>query len=202
MTPAGLVLVWLGLCLSAWGAPAVAPAERTQPGEFSLAQLLSSLAKDGPAEVRYEERTFSSLVTEPLKANGILRFTPPATLEKHVLAPKDERYLVEADRVVVEVRQKRIRKVLALEDYPVLRAFVEAFRATLAGDARTLERFYQVRLEGTAERWILTMRPREQEVLEVVRSVRISGGHERLRQVEILSPDGDRSVMNIAAGGP
>ena len=114
---------------------------------WNVEQLIESLAKNRQAEVRFEETAFSNLLTRPLKTQGILRFTPPTGLEKHITAPHDERYLVEGDTVLFESKTKDTNRTLSLHDYPVLRAFIEAFRSTLANDLITLKRFYSVTLQ-------------------------------------------------------
>jgi hypothetical protein len=163
-------------------------------------QLLESLAKNRRAEVRFEETAFSNLLTEPLKTQGILRFTLPARLEKHVTAPYDERYLVEGDKVLFESKRKGSSRTLSLQDYAVLRAFVEAFRSTLANDVVTLQRFYHVTLQGEPRRWVLILHPLDNAVQELVESIRFSGKGGQVRSIEILAPDGDRSVMVITTG--
>ncbi len=167
---------------------------------WNVEQLLESLAKNRQAEVRFEETVFSSLLTEPLKTQGILRFTLPARLEKHVTAPYDERYLVEGDKVLFESKRKGSSRTLSLQDYAVLRAFVEAFRSTLANDVVTLQRFYHVTLQGEPQRWVLILRPLDNAVQELVKSIRFSGEGEQVRSIEILAPDGDRSVVVITTG--
>ena len=42
-----------------------------------------------------------------------------------------------------------------LQDYPVLWAFVESIRSTLAGDLQSLNRFYRVELDGSERDWRL-----------------------------------------------
>ena len=164
---------------------------------WNVEQLIEGLAKNRQAEARFEETAFSHLLTEPLKTKGILRFTPPARIEKHVTAPYDERYLVEGDKVLFERKTKGIDRTLSLQDYPMLRAFAEAFRSTLANDIVTLQRFYSVTLHGEPRRWVLILRPLDNAMQELVESIRFSGEGEQVRIIEILAPDGDRSVMVI-----
>jgi hypothetical protein len=171
------------------------------PG-WTVEQLIGSLAKGRQAEVRFEETAFSNLLTQPLKTQGILRFTPQAGLEKHVTAPHDERYLVEGDMVLFESKTKGTSRTLSLHDYPALRAFIEAFRSTLANDVVTLKRFYSVTLQGEPRRWVLMLRPLDKAVQELVESIRFSGEGEYLGSIEILAPGGDRSVMVITTGAP
>ena len=173
--------------------------EGGSPG-WNVEQLLESLAKNRQAEVRFEETAFSNLLTQPLKTQGILRFTPPAVLEKHITAPHDERYLVEGDTVLFESKTKGTNRTLSLQDYPALRAFIEAFRSTLANDVITLRRWYTVTLQGEPRRWVLILRPLDKAVQALVESIRFSGEREQVSSIEILAPDGDRSVMVITTG--
>jgi len=170
--------------------------------DWNVDLLIESLAKNRPAEVRFEETTFSHLLTQPLKTQGTLRFTPSTGLEKHITAPHDERYLVDGDTVLFESKTKGTKRTLSLHDYPVLRAFIEAFRSTLADDVVTLKRFYSVTLQGEPRRWVLILRPLDKAVQELVESIRFSGERDQVRSIEILAPDGDRSVMVIATGAP
>jgi hypothetical protein len=198
-----LFLIWLFL-----PGPAPMSLAQTSPQSvreagstgWNVEQLIESLAKNRQAEVRFEETAFSNLLTQPLKTQGILRFTPPTGLEKHITAPHDERYLVEGDTVLFESKTKDTNRTLSLHDYPVLRAFIEAFRSTLANDVITLKRFYSVTLQGEPQRWVLILRPLDKAVQELVESIRISGEREHVGSIEIKAPDGDRSVMVITTG--
>jgi hypothetical protein len=167
---------------------------------WNVEQLIESLAKNRQAEVRFEETAYSNLLTQPLMTQGILRFTPPTGLEKHITAPHDERYLVEGDTVHFESKTKDTNRTLSLHDYPALRAFIEAFRSTLANDVITLKRFYSVTLQGEPRRWVLILRPLDKAVQELVESIRFSGEREHVSIIEIMAPDGDRSVMVITTG--
>lgn len=169
---------------------------------WTVERLMNNLAEHRQAEARFEETTFSSLLTEPLKTRGILRFTPPATLEKHVTAPQDERYLIEGDHILFENKAKSINRTLSLQDYPALQAFVEAFRSILTNDVVTLRRFFSVTLQGEPRGWVLILLPLDHAAQELVESVRFSGEEGLLRRIEILAPDGDRSVMVITPGAP
>ena len=87
--------------------------------------------------------------------------------------------------------------VLRLQDYPELVAFTESIRGTLAGDMVALRRVYNLDLEGSEERWTLTLRPIETKMLEVVQRIRIAGSQADVRTIEIEQTDKDRSVMVI-----
>lgn len=169
---------------------------------WNVERLIESLSRALQSEVRYEETSFSTLLTTPLKTQGVLRVTPPATLEKHVTAPYVERYLVEGDTVFFTSKTKGVNRRLSLQDYPGLRAFVGAFRSFLANDVVALKRGYGVTLQGGPGRWVLVLRPQDEDAQELVEAIRFSGEGEHLKGIEILAPDGDRSVMAITAGAP
>lgn len=199
------ILTWaLSLGLAPMSLSETSPQPEREEGaqDWNVERLIEDLGKSRPAEVRFEETAFSTLLTEPLKTQGILRFIPPATLEKHVTVPHDERYLIDGDKVVFESKRKGINRSLSLQDSPALRGFVEAFRSTLTNDVVTLKRFYRVTLQGEPRRWVLILRPLETAVQELVASIRFSGDEGQLRSIEILTPDGDRSVMVLTTGAP
>jgi hypothetical protein len=185
----------LGSGALSWAQTVPPPEREGASPSWTVEQLLTALAKNRPQEVGFEETASSHLLTHPLKTQGTLRFTPPATLEKYVTAPHKERYLVEGDKVFFENKAKRISKTVSLGDYPVIRAFVEAFRSTLANDLPTLKRFYRVTLEGEPRRWTLILRPSDSAIQELVESIRFFGEGEQVKAIETLAPDGDRSLM-------
>ena len=110
--------------------------------------------------------------------------------------------MLEREELTIESRERNQRRTLALQDYPVIRAFVESIRSTLAGDLPSLARFYQVGLDGGERRWRLTLKPNEPGMQEVVSEIRISGERNWISAIEIIETSGDRSVMTITRDGP
>jgi hypothetical protein len=164
---------------------------------WTVEQVVASLKEGREASVPFEEATYSSLLTEPLIVRGVLRFSPPSTLEKEVLEPYHERYVIEGDRVTFESARKQVKRTISLEDYPALHSFVEAFRVSLTGDAAHLNRVYEPALDGTRQKWALLLRPRDQAGKAVVDSILFTGSEGRIATITIRSPDGDRSVMTL-----
>ncbi|HEY5929541.1 MAG TPA: LolA-related protein, partial [Burkholderiales bacterium] len=94
------------------------------------------------------------------------------------------------------------KHALKLQDYPVLRAFVESIRATLAGDVATLERYYKIELEGNPGRWQLFLAPRERSMAQVISQIRIGGAGTRLDLIEVQEAKGDRTVTKVTEDAP
>jgi outer membrane lipoprotein carrier protein LolA len=162
---------------------------------FDFPTLMRAFAKTTSAEARFTERRTMSILNKPLESSGVLRYTAPDRLEKHTLQPADEVLLVERDQITLERAGRK--RVLALGDYPALQALVESMRGTLAGDAATLTRFYEARLDGSEARWVLTLVPRERQMSELVATIRLTGRNAHVETIDIFETGGDRTTMTI-----
>jgi Outer membrane lipoprotein carrier protein LolA-like len=169
---------------------------------WTVETLVELIKEQREASVAFEESTYSSLLTEPVKARGFLSFVPPERLEKVITAPSQERYIVDGDRVTFESERKGVNRTVSLEDYPALRSFVEAFRSSLTGDIVQLRKTYEVTMEGSRAKWTLLLRPREVSGKSVVDYILLTGSGGRIATIAIRSPDGDRSVMTLLPGPP
>lgn len=170
------------------------------PPPWTVDALVALLKEQREPSMAFEEATYSSLLTEPLTVRGLLRFTPPATMEKAITEPFRERYVIEGERVLFESERKGIKRTITLEDYPALHSFVDAFRASFTGDAVRLQKVYAVTLEGTRRNWTLLLRPRETAGQSMVDYILFTGSEGRVATIAIRSPDGDRSVMTLLHG--
>ena len=157
-------------------------------------QMLASVES---AQARFVETRHSALLKAPLVLQGTLAYRRPDRVEKHVLAPYDERIIVEGGRLTVDNRTRNRKQVLAVSSAPGLAALVESIRATRAGDLPALQRHFALQVEGTRERWTLILRPLDAQVGDYVVSLALSGSGARIGQVTIEETSGDRSVMEI-----
>ena len=169
---------------------------------WDIEQLMQGLSKVPAAKGKFVERKYLAMLTAPLDSSGTLVYTAPGRLEKNTLAPKPERLVLDQDKLTLEYPDRAQRRVLALQNYPVVWAFVESIRSTLAGDYQTLNRFYRASVAGSEEQWRLSLKPVDPKMQSVVQEIRIGGSHNRLRTIEILETQGDRSVMTITEDGP
>jgi len=179
---------------------AASPARAADP-PLALEPLMAALAQNGPGTVRFAETKTSALLKAPIESSGTLTYAAPSRLEKRTLAPRDERFAVDGETVVVEMPARNAgekrRLELRLGDYPAIRAFVESIRGTLAGDLAALRRHYRVELEGAWSDWRLHLLPSDPQMAELVLKVVIGGAGGEVRRIEILEASGDRSVMTI-----
>jgi hypothetical protein len=170
--------------------------------QWGIGRLMQQLSEVEYSQARFVERKYLKVLTAPLELSGTLTYSRPGRLEKRTLKPKPESLTVADDQVILENRARNERRVLKLQDYPVLWGFVESIRATLGGDIKVLERFYRVELEGDPAKWQLYLAPRDRNMNEVISLIRIDGSQARIDRIEVQETRGDRSVMKIYEDQP
>jgi Outer membrane lipoprotein carrier protein LolA-like len=171
-----------------------------QETRWGFAQLMTELAQVQSSRARYTEVRRAAVLDKPLLLSGTLSYRRPDRIEKRQTAPFGETIRVEGARVTLERGGKS--QSLMLQDSTLVGALVESLRATLAGDAASLETLYSVKLEGGPGRWTLLLEPRDPGVAGVVEKISIAGSGARLSRIEILEPGGDSSTMNIGESSP
>ena len=172
------------------GAPAGA-------AEWGVEQLMRELAQVKSSKARFTERREIAILSQPVESSGTLLYTAPDRLEKHTVSPRAESLVLERDRLTVESKALNQSRTFALRDHPGIGAFVESIRATLAGDIETLNRHYQVSLEGRESGWRLTLKPTDAGMRKFVSEIRLEGKQAEIVSIEIAETNGDRSVMTI-----
>jgi hypothetical protein len=141
-------------------------------------------------------------LNKPLESSGTLLFQAPAHLEKHTLSPKVESLVLDQGALTIDSKARNIKRTLVLQEYPAVWAIVESIRSTLAGDQATLERFYMIKLEGTAAKWRMQLLPTEKKTREVIREIVIAGHAAHVTSIETFESNADRSLMTVVEDAP
>jgi outer membrane lipoprotein-sorting protein len=167
---------------------------------FDVGSLMELLRSQKPGKATFTETKHIAILDRPVESTGELVFTPPDRLEKRSTGLNAERMVV--DRETLSIERGGRKQVLSLREHPQVGVFVESIRGTLAGDRSALEKTYTLALEGDAQRWRLTLVPRDKQLAGIVRRVLISGTQAQVRRIEIEQADGDSSVMVITPVTP
>lgn len=162
---------------------------------WSIEQLMQTLAATRSGHASFVEIKSIAMLDKPVESSGELFYTAPDRLEKRTLAPKPESMLLDKDKLIVEQRGKK--RVLALQNYPEVAAFIDSIRGTLAGDRKALERTYTLNVTGNEANWELFLAPIEDKLKKVVAKISIAGSGNALQTIHILQADGDSSSMTI-----
>lgn len=186
--PLRLVVLLLLLCITS-----------VQAQSFDLVRLMQLLNAAPTPEVPYTEKKYSSLLAEPVLSSGTLAFRRPDTVEKNMKLPRNERYIITADELVL-VRGNS-EKRLPLSSQPLLSAFAASLRGVLTGDAELLRKHYQLTLSGEEKNWRLELVPQESSITRYVERILVSGQAGRVDQIEVRESSGDRSMMQIQGAG-
>ena len=178
---------WLLVALAGAAAPAWA---------LDLPELMGLIAKQKQGEATFVEQRYVRGVDGPLAASGTLSFTAPDTLVRRTLSPRPETMAVEGNNLTL-TRSGRTRS-MTLDSVPELLGLVEAMRATLAGNAPVLQKYFSSKVSGSPPEWALDLMPVDGRLSSQVASLRLVGRNGEVLGVEMEFRGGDRSVMTIS----
>ena len=182
------------LCVSGGTGIAAQAGERASP---PLETLMRLLAQRRHGKVRYVEQDYLAVLSRPLRSSGVLIYDAPDHLEQRTLKPRAQTLVLDHGKVTVRRGDRTYR--FDLQSHPQVAPYVDAIRATMAGDLAALERVFEVRLEGSLAHWQLALVPLDRKIARGVQRIRIDGAGNDLESVEIDNPNGDRSVMTMGA---
>lgn len=174
------------------GAALPTPALRAQDAPAELPALLARFRAVRGLSARFREEKFIALLEDPLVSEGVLHFAPPARIARLVERPAASSMVLDGDEL--RLTDARGTQRIDLQRMPVVRAFVDAFRAVLAGDGAALERSFRTRLRREPDgNWTLGLSPRVRAVARAIRWVELSGRDVRIARLRIIEVSGDES---------
>jgi len=168
--------------------------------DVEMVALMEMLSDVDTAGGKFTERKYLSILDEPLVLQGEVRYRAPDYVKKEYDDPNSESYEVSGDSLTVRFPDGRQRE-LSIDEHPVLRAFVESYRGTLAGDLETLSHYFDLALSGPMDAWQLRLTPRGPDLADYLSAVIMHGREGEVYSVETLEASGDRSVMTLDAPG-
>jgi hypothetical protein len=183
---AGALRIALGVVTlaAAWSATAL-----------TLDALMSDMAAVGERHATFVETKEMALLNGPVVRRGVLDYVRPDRLTMRVDAPYFERVEIVGGDVTLERRSGVTRVALAAQ--PQLAAWIDSLRATLAGDRATLERHFEVRVDGSPAEWRLTLVPRDATMRAIIERVDITGRDAEVVRFAMDEAKGDRTRMVI-----
>ena len=142
---------------------------------WDIEQLMQGLSKVTAAKGKFVERKYLAMLTAPLDSSGTLVYTAPGRLGKTHAGAQTRKAGAGSGQADARISGPGQRRALVLQNYPVVWAFVESIRSTLAGDYQTLNRFYRASVGGSEEQWRLSLKPVDPKMQSVVQEIRIGG---------------------------
>jgi hypothetical protein len=174
----------------------ISPPAPAETAPLTIAALMADLAEVPARRATFVEIKTLHALAAPIETHGTLAWQRPDHLEKITEPPHSERLVLDGQRLSLTLGDQPAREI-DLASAPPIAGLVEAIRATLAGDLATLQRHYNVGLDGDRAHWRLTLVPRDPAVARFLRVARIEGSGPTPRLVAFEQSNGDNSVMRI-----
>ena len=165
------------------------------PPALELAQLMAALAKVERSTVAFEETRHFAVLSVPVVRRGTLSYVRPDQLVMEVVTPFPETIDIVGSRIRVQTPDARREWNLAGQ--PVALAWIEAIRASLAGDEAALAHRFNVALTGNLAAWEMRLVPTNARVAAALRGVTVRGREARLLSIEIVDAQRDRIVIAL-----
>lgn len=162
---------------------------------------MRKLAEVNEAELTFVERRTSAFLVDEIKLTGRMTYRAPDKIEKFVETPFVENIKIQGDRILIEKISNNGGSTIqsySLSSLEALNTTVEGIRATLSGDLTALVDNYEVELEGDISDWSVLLTPKNQEVLEVIEKIAVSGSNSQIKVIETFDADGDESRLDLS----
>jgi hypothetical protein len=164
--------------------------------DWTIPGLMHALAANAHPNVHFKEIKSLAYLDAALTSHGVLSVDPAGQLIKETTSPQYERLIIDND-TVHSMREGEDEVTLLLSDFPVIRGFVEAFRATLQGDLETLSRYYLLALQGSEDSWSLQLRPQQASLAAAVRLIDVTGASGRITSFTVEEQSGDYTTLTM-----
>jgi Outer membrane lipoprotein carrier protein LolA-like len=165
---------------------------------LDAATLIGSLKKPVPANTRYTEVRFVSVLDKPLLLRGVLEFQAIDDMSKRVESPYKELTHILGEQVEVRRDDNNVRR-FSLKRAPELKGFLSGFAALLSGDAELLGKAYEIAISGDDAGWRIVLTPRDEALIKRIHSLIVDGAQAKARCFTIDEADGDASIMLVEA---
>ncbi len=160
-----------------------------------LGDVMKALSAIRFSESKYTEEKHYEMMDFPMIQQGVLRYESPESLAWERGDNGQGHYEIHENQLITRRHDKV--ETISLESMPALRAFIESFRATLAGNERRLRQYYVVSFSGVVESWKLQLQPRDRTMRRFIDQIIIQGEKDQLRLIEIHEINGDWSRMKL-----
>ena len=158
--------------------------------------VMGLLARVSLSESNYLEEKHYDMLDIPMVRSGQLSYRAPDFLSWAQGQNGQLRFEIHGNEMTA-YRGNRVHQRMPLDSVPAASAFVESFRATLAGDARRLSEHYYIAFSGQPESWQLSLKPRDDDIGRYVEHILISGQSDRIHEIRIEESNGDWSLMRL-----
>jgi outer membrane lipoprotein-sorting protein len=164
---------------------------------WGIADLMAAQAKRRSGTASFREERFLTSLTEPVVLKGTLSYKAPDHLVKSVTFPHVEKLVVDGDRLSIFDADGYQQGSGLVSDHPALEGAIVSMQAVLSGNLDILQRHFSVKLSGTRQAWVITLRPKSKPVQRRIIQVLVTGSNDAPSRFELRETSGDRIVIHI-----
>ncbi len=167
--------------------------------EETLESVLARMKPQTTVKIHYQETRYLELLDQPWKGSGYFYVFPDGMI-KEQWYPQRQVMAVNGNKLYYFDPFADVRYQGDMEDDTGGQAI--AFKGLMAGDAKLLQKFFQIDFQNRNKLWVLTLIPKQARLAEQLSRVVISGViNQPANKIEVLLADGDRHVMQLETEG-
>lgn len=196
-------LGWVFLPFLAGISLANEPAPTRPLSAHTLEEIMEIFSESQGVRARFKEERQLSILTNPIRTEGELFFSPPNRLARHTRLPGQSSLIVDGDRLTL--RDETGEQIVSLESSHVARGLVDNFALLLRGDLPALRKMYDVTFYSRKSPdspdpggWVIELEPRDATTRALVERIRITGRSGILSSMDTLETNGDRTVIRFS----
>lgn len=164
-----------------------------QPAAPTLTSVLARFARIEGLTLQFHEEKHIALLSMPLTTDGSLAYVRPGRL-----ARRAGTQIVLIDGSSLGMSDGGHEQHIDMSSQPIVRSFVDSFRAFLAGDRAALEQSYTVAFTTTASDWTITLTPRGAPLNQFMSSIVFRGAADALTSMTMNEVSGDTTTTTFA----
>ena len=180
------VTTWVGL---------PTPAGSEEERDPTLESVMEALARSGGVEARFRESRQLTILSKPIESSGMLYFSPPDWLARHVTEPSVAKVIVRDDRVFFQ--DETGSQTLELGSSELARAMVGNVIFLMRGDLGALRSQYEVDFSTSRGLWTLDLEPRDRVMRQLVERLEVIGKNDQLVRMQSIETSGDVTLTEF-----
>ncbi|MBK1735648.1 hypothetical protein CKO15_10205 [Halorhodospira abdelmalekii] len=164
---------------------------------LDLDTLLTMISEGQPDQVAFTEKRRLTVLAEVIESEGMIRFREPATVEREITSPFQQR-LIFAGEYVTVVEEGAVQHQLHRDDDPGLAALSRFVKALYGKeDSEAIEAFFNVKIDGAVEEWSLSLRPKERSARRRFTRVELYGSQGWVERSALYEANGDVTMTHF-----
>jgi len=159
----------------------------------TLESVLARFARIEGLTLSFHEEKHIALLSTPLTTDGTLAYARPGRLARRAGGQ-----IVLIDGATLRMSDGGHEQHIDLASQPIVRSFVDSFRAFLAGDRAAIEQSYTIGFTTSATGWAITLTPRAAPLTQFLARIEFRGHGDALDTMRMSETSGDTTTTTFS----